>query len=121
MAGVMAHVVGKYMESKKAWLYSDAHDEALVAGNREGLEQLSLAIQRALELYGNRIPTEVETTDVSFVLCIEQEEYFKNDSKPETFHQKIVRYSLMVWFLLLPFVGLAALIFLVAYSIRNIF
>jgi len=99
------------MSNEKAWVYSDGYGdyEGVIAGNRTGLEKLKSSLTEALECPGIEVRLDVEDTDIGIILLTDKEKFINNNEYKETLKGKLIKYIIVSWFVVLPFVGIGFL------------
>ena len=104
------------MIEEGAWVILDDPDEDIIVGNRAGLKSLQSSIDKALLEGDADVLYSEDEVVVRKVLFRERKEYLeKTNSETSTkkFHNKLISFGFIVWFLVLPFVAIGLLCFLI--------
>lgn len=106
----------KNLENNKStapWLFLDTDPFPYeLTGNKEGLALLKTHIDKAIE---NKSESIIRTEEDSFMIaCVERDTYLSSilDKTKTKWWEGILGFTLIVWFLILPFIAVALIVYL---------
>ena len=100
------------MKEEKAWLIIDDQDSDCLVGNKNGLLKLKDTIEKLLQSKEAESLGFIEDSNVCNVLLRNKADYLKTPAAiKSTFFEKVTSALLAFWFIVLPFVAIAFILF----------
>lgn len=102
---------------EKSWLFMDDSDDLIIVGNRQGFEALRDQIESILSYQPTDLSLGIEDSNISRIALQNKKDFLEAPgTRKILFWEKIVGAFVVFWFMAVPFIALALIIYLALFA-----
>lgn len=102
---------------EKSWLFMDDSDDLIIVGNRQGFEALRDQIESILSHQPTDLGLGIEDSNISRIALQNKKDFLEAPgTRKKLFRERIIGTFVVFWFMVMPFIALALIIYLVPFG-----